>query len=67
MKIAEAVLNQALYLSIYYGARRLIGNDDGDGYEVFERPRHGRHIVLIYAGTDEDAAVAALLGDDEQD
>jgi len=68
VKIAEALKSNVLNLRIDFGTRRLIGNDAGDGFEVYDRPRYTRHITVLYTGNDEDAAAAAaaLLGEDAE-
>ena len=65
MKIAEAIKSNDLNLRIDYGSRRLVGNKNGDGFEVINRPHYARNIRVVYIGKDEDSAVAALIGDDE--
>jgi hypothetical protein len=65
MKISEAILDHYLNLRIDYGSRRLVGNDTGDGFKVLSRAHYARRVIVLYIGKDEDAAVAALIGDAE--
>lgn len=65
MKISEAIKDKFLNLHIKNGSRRLVGNDAGDGFEVISSALYARRVIVLYIGKDEDAAVAALIGDAE--
>jgi hypothetical protein len=64
MNIIEAMKADDSRLRISHKDRWLIW-DATDGWVVYEKA-YRRGVLIVYTGTDEAAAVAALIGDDEQ-
>ena len=60
MKFTEAL--KELGVRITSGDRWAVANEDGT-FTVYERTPYMRKTVRVFVGTDEDAAVAALLNE----
>jgi hypothetical protein len=67
MKITEALLDKNNRLRISDGYRWLVGNNDGDGWIVYEHLPYARKSTIVCETTDEDVAVDALLNNEDEE
>lgn len=65
--IREAILAENNLLRVTSGDTWLVGEDDGKSFTVYTQPAHKRRVVRVITTADEHEAVAALLGNEDED